>query len=84
MTVRELSRDQLVELKGNYMAELVNEGAFAEVMGRDYDEPSYGDYADADEIISDEFIFEHYGHYDFCNDDFFCTAGQEEVMSDAS
>lgn len=79
MTVRELNREQLQELKGNYFAELVNEGTFGEVIGRDYDEPSYGDYADIDEIVSDDFIYEHYEEYDFGNDDFFCTAGKEEV-----
>ena len=73
MDVKELSRDQLVELKQHYMAELVNEGTFAEVMNRDYDEPSYGDLADADELISDEFIFEHYADIDFVEDDFFCS-----------
>ena len=33
MTVRELNRDQLHELKQAYYSELVNEGTFAEVMG---------------------------------------------------
>lgn len=74
MDVLELSRDQLIELKCNYMAELVNEGTFAEVMNRDYEEPSCGDIANADELISDEFIMEHYAGINFVNDDFFCTA----------
>ena len=74
MNVKELTREQLVELKQHYMAELVNEGTFAEVMNRDYDEPSYSDLANADEIISDDFIFEHYDGVDFVTDDFFCTA----------
>lgn len=70
MTISELTRDQLIQLKCYYMAELVNEGTFAEVMGRDYDEPSYGDLADADELIPDDVIFEHYGDFDFVEDDF--------------
>ena len=74
MDVRDLSREQLVELKQNYMTELVNEGTFAEVMNREYDEPSYGDLAEADELISDDFIFEHYADISFVPDDFFCTA----------
>ena len=41
MDVHDLSRDQLIELKQNYFTELVNEGTFAEVVGRDYDEPSW-------------------------------------------
>ena len=74
MYVSELSREQLYELKCRYMYELVNDGMFAEMMGVDYDEPSYGDLNEADELISDEFIFEHYADVDFVNDDFFCSA----------
>ena len=70
MEVTELNREQLTELKCNYYTELVNEGKFAEVIGRDYDEPSYVDLADADEIVSDDFIFEYYGGIDFTNADF--------------
>lgn len=70
MTISELTRDQLIQLKCYYMAELVNEGTFAEVMGRDYDEPSYGDLADADELIPDDVIFEHYRDFNFVEDDF--------------
>lgn len=73
MRVQELNREQLTELKGNYFTELVNEGTFAEVIGRDYDEPSYGDLADINDIVSDEFVFEHYDYVDFVNDDFFCS-----------
>ena len=75
MDVRELTRDQLIELKQYYMDELVNEGSFAEVMGVDYDEPPYGDLASADNIIPDALMFEHYDGIDFVNDDFLCTAG---------
>ena len=76
--VTELTREQLVELKCNYMAELVNEGTFREVMDADCDEPSWGHLAMADELISDEFIFEYYAGIGFVNDDFFCTAGKED------
>ena len=69
--VSDLCRDCLVELKIDYMVELVNEGTFAEVMEVDYNEPSYGDIADADEIIPDDFIFEHYAGIGFVPDDFF-------------
>ena len=74
MDVRELSREQLIELKEHYMIELVNEGTYAEVMGVDWDEPSMGEIAAADELISDEVIFENYAGYIFGSDDFFCTA----------
>ena len=74
MDVRDLSREQIVELKCNYMTELVNEGSFAEIMGVDYDEPSYWDLANADEIVPDDVIFEHYDGVYFVEDDFFCTS----------
>lgn len=70
MTVTELTRDRLIQLKENYMIELVNEGTFAEVMGVDYDAPSWGDIFGADELIPDGVIFEHYGDIDFVEDDF--------------
>ncbi len=73
MDVHDLSRDQLIELKQNYMVELADNGEFAEVMGVDYDHPSYGDIADADELISDEDIFRHYDGYTFTEDDFFSS-----------
>lgn len=75
MDVHDLSRDQLIELKQNYFAELVNEGTFAEVVGRDYDEPSWWDLANADDIVPDDVIFRNYECTHFTNDDFFCTAG---------
>ena len=54
MTVQDLNRDQLAELKCSYYFELVNEGIFGEIIGRDYDEPSYYDLAFVDDIVSDE------------------------------
>lgn len=77
MLVTELNRDQLTELKCNYMTELVNEGTFAEVMQVDYNEPSYYDLANVNEIIPDNIVFEHYEYICFGMDDFFCTAGKE-------
>ena len=70
MTVSELTREQLIQLKGNYMIELADSGEFAEVMGVDYDAPSWGDMFAADELIPDGVIFEHYGYIDFVEDDF--------------
>lgn len=70
MTYSELTREQIIFLKCAYMSELVNEGTFAEVMGVDYDEPSYGDLADADELIPDDVIMENYGDMEFSKDDF--------------
>lgn len=80
MTVLDLNRDQLIELKNSYMVQLADEGVFAEVMGVDYDEPSCEDVSCADERIPDEVIFEHYDGIDFTPDDFFCSAGEEESV----
>lgn len=57
MKVTELNRSQLTELKQNYLAELVAEGTFSEIMGVDRDEPSYDDLLEANELISDEDFF---------------------------
>lgn len=77
MTVHDLSREEMIELKGNYMVELVNEGVFREVMNRDYDEPSWGDFADANEIIPDDLMFERYGGIEFVEEDFWCNLKED-------
>lgn len=74
MTIKDLSKDQLHELKECYLMKLADEGTFAEVMGVDYDAPSYGDLADADEIVPDDVIEREYEGVCFVEDDFFCTA----------
>lgn len=60
MNVRELSKEQLSELKQNYVFETVAA-------------PSWGDLAEADNI-PDSVVFDYYADIDFVNDDFFCTA----------
>ena len=74
MNVTELSREQLTELKCNYLEQLADEGSFAEVLDVDYNEPSYSDLANADEIVPDDVIFWNYEGVCFVPDDFFCTA----------
>ena len=74
MDVLELSREQLIELKQDYLEQLANEGTFAEVLDVDYDEPSYWDLANADDIVPDDVIFRQYEGVDFVTDDFFCSA----------
>ena len=74
MNVRDLTRDQLMELKQNYLTTLADSGQYAEIMGVDYDEPSTGDLANADEIVPDETIFSYYDGVEFYGDDFICTA----------
>lgn len=36
-------------------------------------EPSWGDLADADDIVSDEQMYEEYGGTEFVSDDFCCS-----------
>lgn len=73
MTVYDLNRDQLVELKQNYLTENMEEQGYG---------VSYDVLADADNIISDERIYEIYAGTEFSPDDFFCSAGQEEQEED--
>ena len=74
MTVRELNRDQLTELKRMYYVQLVNECLFAKVMGVNIDEPSYDMIEKVNEYVSDEVIFDAYDNTVFTEDDFFCSA----------
>lgn len=73
MTLQELSKDQLHEVKERYLIKLADDGTFAEVMGVDYDEPSYLDLANADEIVPDDVIEREYGDTFFVEEDFCCT-----------
>lgn len=70
MTVRELNREQLDELKQTYACQLRDCGEDEEVIGI-----SYQELVDALRI-PDEVIFEHYDDIWFVEDDFFC--GKEE------
>lgn len=76
--VHDLCHDCLVELKQDYLVQLANEGTFAEVMGVDYDFPAQGDFADADEIVPMDVIFEVYDGIGFVPDDFFCLMETED------
>ena len=64
-SVEELTREELNELKQNYVAET-------------RDDPSYGELADSTEI-SDEVIFEHYAGIVFGPEDFFCNIWRDEI-----
>ena len=64
--VRDLSRDQLSELKQSFLFDRVVENG---------DAPSYGELADADETISDEAVFAAYEGTVFSPDDFCCSVG---------
>ena len=75
MDVTELTRDQLAELKQSYLIELDDEGTLKEIA--DMDCVSWGDLANADEIVPDYVVFHHYDGVLFSEDDFSCTAGME-------
>lgn len=74
MNVLELSREQLVELKQNYLERLADQGCYAEILDCDYDEPSYWDLANADDIVPDDVVFREYEDVYFVDEDFFCTS----------
>lgn len=61
MNVKELNKDQMIQLKQNHIVEK-NDKA---------DIPTYwSDLANADKLVSDKEIFENYGHIDFVPEDF--------------
>ena len=66
-TVYELSREQLAELKQNYLVQMAEETGDEEL--------TTCDLAEADSIVSDAAIFEAYDGTIFTDDDFICTAG---------
>jgi hypothetical protein len=68
MTVRELDRDQFIELKQMYLTEKNSEVG---------EETSWGEIAAVDDVISDKEIYDRYDGYTFSNDDFFCSVGRE-------
>lgn len=57
MTVREFNRDQLIQLKQSYLT-------------RDNTDVSYGELAEADNLVDDETIFDEYGNTIFSEEDF--------------
>lgn len=61
MSVTELTRDQLIELKQHYYC------------GRN-ESVSWGELAEIDNIVTDEEVFEEYGGTYFVEDDFFSRA----------
>ena len=67
MTVMELDRDRLTELKQRMVDDEISE-----MEGRS---ASYGELANA-ESIPDEKVFERYDDIEFAEKDFFCAAGK--------
>lgn len=69
-TVLDCSREQLIQLKQQYLCQLADDGTYATVMLCDHDEPSWGELADADALVDDVVIFNHYDGVTFTEDDF--------------
>lgn len=63
--VRDLSREELIELKERYL-----DSHLLEVEDRS---ASYEEIASADEIVPDEMIFEAYECFNFVEEDFACN-----------
>ena len=69
MTVKELKRQQLEELKIRYYDEILRDTEDRSI--------SYGEIADINEIITDEKIFHEYANYIFTDEDF--SPVEEEI-----
>lgn len=65
MKVYDLNRDQLIELKQHYYIENVNEN------------PSYGELADVDNLVSDKEVYDEYANMDFVQEDFASSSDEE-------
>lgn len=65
MTVRELNRDQLAELKINYLVDLGND-------------LSYEDLVNIHDLVSDKEVFDAYSGVYFTPDDFSSSAGHDD------
>lgn len=61
MSIEELNREQLIELKQAMYSE-INHAV------------SYGELAEADSLISDKKVFERFADTEFSEDDFFCKS----------
>lgn len=63
MNIKELTREQLTELKCNY---------YTEQLENTNESPSYYELANIDDFVSDDEIFQAYDGIIFTKDDFFC------------
>lgn len=71
MEYSELTDYQKTQLAGDYLVRLADDGRFAEVMGVDYDAPSYGDMGNALDLVPADVMEMEFGSYVFTEDDFF-------------
>lgn len=68
MTVYDLNREQLIELKQHYLTQMYEQRG---------ESVSQYELSIADEVVPDQMVYEHFDDVDFVNDDFFCSAGEE-------
>jgi hypothetical protein len=61
MNVKELNRDQLIQLKQRYLVD------WYDSVGQS---PSYGELADADNLVSDETVLGYFDGVEFVEEDF--------------
>ena len=71
MDVRDLTREQLDELKQQMLCDRNEEKG---------EGTSWGELANAGDLISDAEVFEEFGGVVFSEDDFFCSAGTTRAM----
>lgn len=71
MYYEDLNENQKHQLAEAWLCELVDLGIYAEVMGVDWDEPSWGELANASELVPEDVLEEKYGGTVFTEDDFF-------------
>lgn len=67
MKVQELNRDQLIELKQQYLCDWYDSYPFD-------NGPSYQELAEADSTIPDDLVFDYFEGIDFVPEDFACSS----------
>ena len=70
MQFDELNYDQKNKLAGDLLVQLADEGMYAEVLGVDWDAPSYGEMISALDILGEDYVREHMEDIEFTEDDF--------------
>ncbi len=70
MNYDELNDDQKLQVAGGYLCRLADEGVYAEVMGVDWDAPSYEELADALQLVPEDVLRSEYEGVEFVEDDF--------------
>ena len=67
----DLDDSQKHQLAESYLCLLADCGEYSDVVGVDWDEPSYGELASASDIVPDDILQRYYGDVWFTEDDFF-------------